>query len=49
MNKVKGTNYAALLETALKNGGEESFAAANYVLMNRDQKYRDLINETQEV
>ena len=45
MNKVKGTNYAALLETALKNGGEKSFAAANYVLMNRDQKYRDLINQ----
>ena len=47
MERVKGTPYANMLETALKNGGEKSFAAANYVLMNRDQKYRDLINQNE--
>lgn len=48
MEKLKGSEYEALLQNALKNGGERSFAAANYVLMNRDKRYRDLINQVEE-
>jgi len=45
MNKIKGSPYESLLNNALKNGGQKSFAAANYVLKNRDQKYRNLFEE----
>ena len=31
-----------ILQNSLTNGGQKSFAAANYVLKNRDEKYRDL-------
>lgn len=44
MNKIKGSPYEQVLQRAKDNGGDQSFAAANYVLMNRDNKYRDLIN-----
>lgn len=47
MDKVKGSQYEQLLNNALKNGGEQSFAAANYVLKNRDQNYRKLFDESE--
>lgn len=45
MDKVKGTPYEQVLQNSLKTGGDKSFAAANYVLKNRDQKYRSLFEE----
>jgi flagellar basal body rod protein FlgC len=45
MEKTTGTPYERLLRTALEQGGEQSFSAANYVLMNRDENYRKLINQ----
>lgn len=45
MEKLKGTPYEQILNNSLQNGGQKSFAAANYVLKNRDQKYRDLFSE----
>lgn len=45
MEKTTGTPYERLLKTALEQGGEQSFSAANYVLMNRDENYRKLINQ----
>ncbi len=45
MEKVKGSPYEQLLNNSLKNGGEQSFAAANYVLKNRDENYRKLFEE----
>ena len=45
MNKVRGSKYEALLNNALNNGGDRSFAAANYVLKNRDPNYRALFEE----
>lgn len=45
MDKVKGSKYEQVLQNALKNGGDSSFAAANYVLKNRDNNYRKLFNE----
>lgn len=45
IDKVKGTKYEALLNNALKNGGDRSFAAANYVLKNRDADYRKLFED----
>lgn len=44
MEKVKGSPYEQVLQNAMTNGGSKSFAAANYVLMNRDNKYRRLIS-----
>jgi len=49
LNKLKGSPYEQLLNNAKQNGGDQSFAAANYVLMNRDSKYRDLINSEGEI
>jgi hypothetical protein len=46
MDKVKGTPYEQVLQNSLKSGGDKSFAAANYVLQNRDEKYRRLFEET---
>lgn len=43
MKKIKGSAYEPILQRALQNGGDQSLAAANYVLMNRDQNYRDLM------
>lgn len=45
MQKLQGSPYQSILQNALDQGGEQSFAAANYVLMNRDEKFRKLINE----
>lgn len=45
MQKLQGSPYQSVLQNALDQGGEQSFAAANYVLMNRDEKFRKLINE----
>lgn len=45
LNKLQGSPYAQILNNALQTGGDTSFAAANYVLMNRDENYRKLINE----
>ena len=47
MQKAKGSKYESLLNNALENGGDRSFAAANYVLMNRDNDYRKLMNEAE--
>lgn len=44
LDKVKGSPYEKALQSALQNGGERSFAAANYVLSQRDEKYRRMIN-----
>ena len=44
MDKIKGSEYEQVLQNAMNNGGQRSFAAANYVLMNRDNKYRRLIS-----
>ena len=44
MEKIKGTPYQSILEQA-KMKGDQSFAAANYVLKNRDPKYRALFEE----
>ena len=44
MKKVKGTPYEQILNNSLQKG-QGSFAAANYVLQNRDQKYRELMSE----
>ena len=48
MQKLQGSPYQGVLQNALEQGGDQSFAAANYVLMNRDEKYRKLINEDEE-
>lgn len=45
MEKTKGTPYEKVLNQAMENGGQQSFAAANYVLKNRDQNYRMLFGE----
>lgn len=45
MERTNGTPYERLLKTALEQGGEQSFSAANYVLMNRDENYRKLMNQ----
>jgi hypothetical protein len=45
MEKIKGTPYEKILNNSLQSGGQQSFAAANYVLQNRDQKYRELMSE----
>jgi hypothetical protein len=46
MEKLKGTPYEQVLQNSLKSGGAKSFAAANYVLKNRDEKYRSLFEQT---
>jgi len=43
MEKIKGTPYEKILNNSLQSGGQQSFAAANYVLQNRDQNYRKLL------
>ena len=45
MDKIKGSHYESILQNALNNGGQKSFAAANYVLKNRDENYRKLFEE----
>lgn len=49
LNRVKGTPYEQVLNNAIKNGGPRSFAAANYVLKNRDNNYRSLFNDEEPV
>jgi hypothetical protein len=39
IQKMQGTPYAQMLQNAAQNG-EQSFAAANYVLQQRDENYR---------
>lgn len=45
MDKVKGSKYEQILQNSLSKG-PQSFAAANYVLKNRDQNYRDILNKS---
>ena len=49
MERAKGSPYEQILNNALQSGGPTSFAAANYVLKNRDKKYRDLFNDEENV
>lgn len=42
LNKVRGSEYEQVLQNAANNG-QQSFAAANYVLQNRDEKYRKML------
>lgn len=44
MQKIKGTKYEQVLNNAKQNG-EQSAAAAHYVLSNQDQEYRKLLDE----
>ena len=44
MQKVKGSKYEGVLNNSIKAGGN-SFAAANYVLKNRDENYRKLFEK----
>jgi hypothetical protein len=45
MEKIKGSKYEQVLQNAINNGGQKSFAAAHYVLNNRDNAYRKLFEE----
>lgn len=47
IEKVKGTPYEQVLNNAYQKGGDKSFAAANYVLKNQDEKYRKLFEGEQ--
>lgn len=47
LEKLKGSPYEQVLRRSLENGGQQSFAAANYVLKNRDENYRKLFGETE--
>jgi hypothetical protein len=42
MDKIKGSEFEQVLQNAL-NKGKESFAAANYVLGNRNAKYQKIL------
>lgn len=45
LQKAKGTPYSQVLENSLRNGGDQSFAAAHYVLSQRDPNYKKALGE----
>ena len=47
MQKAQGTKYAQVLENAASNG-DQSFAAAHFVMSSRDPEYRKVIGEDDE-
>jgi hypothetical protein len=41
LNKVQGTKYQDILNSALQRGGSRSFAVTNYLLQSQDENYRN--------